>query len=74
MDGKIQGIEASLAKGTGGRIPEGYYQDAAGRWHRPDGSYASNKEVGLPEPSNISKRLEYMGDTPGKTSSTGKKV
>ena len=29
---------------------KGYYQDANGRWHRPNGQYASNKEVGLPEP------------------------
>ena len=25
----------------------GYYKDATGRWHRPDGKYASNAEVGL---------------------------
>ena len=35
--------------------------------------YASNKEVGLPEPSGITKRLEYMGNTPGKGSKTVKK-
>ncbi|WP_231952433.1 GH-E family nuclease [Paenibacillus sp. AD87] len=55
-------------------VPEGYYQDTSGRWHRPGGGYASNKEVGLPEPSGLTKRLEYMGDTPGKSSRTGKEV
>ncbi len=28
---------------------DGYYQDANGRWHRPNGEFASNAEVGLPE-------------------------
>ena len=27
--------------------PEGYYQDPKGDWHRPNGDYASHKEVGL---------------------------
>ena len=35
--------------------------------------YASNKEVGLPESSGSTKRLEYMGSTPSKASRTGKK-
>ncbi|MDY7991363.1 GH-E family nuclease [Paenibacillus polymyxa] len=65
--------EGHSSKGTG-NVPEGYYQDTSGRWHRPDGGYASNKEVGLPEPSGLTKRLEYMGDTPGKNSRTGKEV
>jgi len=26
---------------------EGYYQDANGRWHRPNGQFASNAEIGL---------------------------
>ncbi|MEK4865740.1 GH-E family nuclease [Bacillus sp. FSL E2-8895] len=65
--------EGSVAKGTG-ETPKGYYQDVNGKWHRPDGGYASNKEVGLPEPSGITKRLEYMGNTPGKGSKTGKEV
>ncbi|MEC1180060.1 pre-toxin TG domain-containing protein [Metasolibacillus meyeri] len=55
-------------------VPEGYTQDANGRWHRPSGGYASNKEVGLPEPSGRTSRLEYMGSTPGKNSKTGKEV
>ncbi|EEM71022.1 MULTISPECIES: GH-E family nuclease [Bacillus cereus group] len=62
-----------LAKGTGD-IPKGYYQDVNGKWHRPDGGYASNKEVGLPESSGSTKRLEYMGSTPSKASRTGKEV
>ena len=28
--------------------PSGYYQDANGRWHRPNGQFASNAEIGLP--------------------------
>lgn len=65
--------EGSVAKGTGD-IPKGYYQDVNGKWHRPDGGYASNKEVGLPESSGSTKRLEYMGSTPSKASRTGKEV
>ncbi|QQP77752.1 HNH/ENDO VII family nuclease [Bacillus sp. TK-2] len=57
-----------------GDIPKGYYQDVNGKWHRPDGGYASNKEVGLPELSGSTKRLEYMGSTPSKASRTGKEV
>ena len=30
----------------------GYYQDSAGKWHRPDGKYASNAEVGLSQVGN----------------------
>ena len=30
------------------KVPEGYYQDANGRWHRPNGQFASNAELGLP--------------------------
>ena len=29
-------------------ITSGYYQDKNGRWHRPNGKFASNEEVGLP--------------------------
>lgn len=53
---------------------KGYFQDASGRWHRPGGGYASNKEVGLPVPSGSTKRLKYMGSTPSKDSRTGKAV
>ena len=28
-----------------------YYQDVNGRWHRPNGQFASNSEVGLPSAS-----------------------
>ena len=30
----------------------GYYQDANGQWHRPNGQFASNAEVGLPSASD----------------------
>ena len=32
--------------------PDGYYKDANGRWHRPNGQFASNAEVGLPSNSD----------------------
>ncbi len=46
----IQMKELSAIQNTKNLIPEGYYQDANGRWHRPNGQFASNVEVGLPEP------------------------
>ncbi|MGQ8812962.1 hypothetical protein [Bacillus sp. NA_165.1] len=73
IQSRISNLESGGVKGTG-ETPKGYYQDVNGKWHRPDGGYASNKEVGLPEPSSITKRLEYMGNTPGKGSKTGKEV
>lgn len=38
--------------GKNGQTPKGYYQDANGRWHRPNGQFASNAEVGLPPAKN----------------------
>ena len=32
----------------------GYYQDANGRWHRPNGQFASNAEVGITSPAKVS--------------------
>ncbi|OKZ68489.1 MAG: hypothetical protein BHV88_13035 [Clostridiales bacterium 41_12_two_minus] len=34
--------------------PSGYYQDASGRWHRPNGQFASNAEVGINSPVKVS--------------------
>ena len=34
-------------------IPSGYYQDANGRWYRPNGEFASNTEVGITSPEKI---------------------
>ena len=34
-------------QGTDGKGGSNYYQDANGRWHRPNGQFASNGEVGL---------------------------
>ena len=31
--------------------PSGFYQDANGRWHRPNGDFASNAEVGIASPA-----------------------
>ncbi|MGH0424550.1 hypothetical protein [Bacillus pretiosus] len=73
IQSRISNLESGGVKGTGD-IPKGYYQDVNGKWHRPDGGYASNKEVGLPESSGSTKRLEYMGSTPSKASRTGKEV
>lgn len=39
---------ADTSDGLESTIPEGYYQDANGRWHRPNGQFASHAEVGLP--------------------------
>ena len=46
--------EAKVGSGIGDEsgIPSGYYQDANGRWHRPNGQFASNTEVGLPSNSD----------------------
>lgn len=41
-----------VVNGGGGEIPSGYYQDATGKWHRPNGRFASNAEVGLPSNSD----------------------
>ena len=30
-----------------GGTPSGFYQDENGRWHRPNGQFASNTEVGI---------------------------
>ena len=38
----------SSGQGSGANAPAGYTQDVNGRWHRPDGTFASNQEVGLP--------------------------
>ena len=38
--------------GSTSGAPPGYTQDANGRWHRPDGTFASNAEVGLPPVQN----------------------
>ncbi len=35
-------------------IPSKYYQDANGRWHRPNGDFASNAEVGITSPAKSS--------------------
>jgi hypothetical protein len=47
--GSGQNAKPSTGAGT---VPPGYKQDASGRWHRPDGTFASNKEVGLPSTEN----------------------
>ena len=46
-------VKVDNNKTTGGtNVPDGYNQDANGDWHRPDGKYASNVEVGLPAPES----------------------
>lgn len=42
---KQPGVE--IESGT----PSGFYQDANGRWHRPNGDFASNAEVGIASPA-----------------------
>ena len=41
-------------KGIKSGTPSGYYQDASGRWHRPNGQFASNAEVGINSPVKVS--------------------
>lgn len=41
------GGECGSESGT----PSGFYQDANGRWHRPNGDFASNAEVGIASPA-----------------------
>ena len=38
-------------KGAESGTPSGFYQDANGRWHRPNGDFASNAEVGIASPA-----------------------
>ena len=42
--------EMSAGAGESG-TPSGFYQDANGRWHRPNGDFASNAEVGIASPA-----------------------
>ena len=48
---------SALAQGgsKGGR-PSGFYQDVNGRWHRPNGQFASNAEVGVNSSVKVSMR------------------
>ena len=39
----------------------GYYQDPNGKWHKPNGDFASNKEVGLPNGRPVSKNRTRGG-------------
>ena len=41
-------------KGIKSGTPSGYYQDTSGRWHRPNGQFASNAEVGINSPVKVS--------------------
>ena len=45
--GAGKGNESGNKSGT----PSGFYQDANGRWHRPNGDFASNAEVGIASPA-----------------------
>ncbi len=43
----VQGLEdVDIIEGG-----SGYYQDANGRWHRPNGQFASNAEMGIDSPT-----------------------
>ena len=45
--------ETSVGESGAGEsgTPSGFYQDANGRWHRPNGDFASNAEVGIASPA-----------------------
>lgn len=47
---KTWGFRLDVKGGT----PSGYYQDANGRWHRPNGQCASNAKVGIISPAKSS--------------------
>jgi len=59
---KVADVETAAVKGTedlGTRIlkegtPSEYIQDATGRWHRPDGTFASNAELGIASTPKVS--------------------
>lgn len=52
VDPSGHGTESPADKNqSGDNDTSDYYQDANGRWHRPNGEFASNEEVGLPAPS-----------------------
>lgn len=51
---------------TNNQIPEGYFQDKAGRWHRPNGQFASNVELGHTK-GNEFWRLRDMAEAQGWT-------
>ena len=50
---------ASIGEETGTK--SGYYQDANGKWHRPNGQFASNAEVGIS--SSIESTVESHGNS-----------
>ena len=45
----IERLKDSFRAGKG-VSSSGFYQDARGRWHRPNGQFASNAEVGISSP------------------------
>ena len=54
------GYERDIRDVESGGAPAGYTQDANGRWHRPDGTFASNQEVGLPSPNQVNLHRPYL--------------
>ena len=48
------GTQGNVEGGSGAGIPSGYYQDTTGSWNRPNGEFASNAEVGITSPANVS--------------------
>ena len=48
-DDVVEDAAKAIKSGT----PSGFYQDANGRWHRPNGDFALNAEVGIASPAKI---------------------
>ena len=50
-------VKTSYGKSSGSSVYQGgsgYYQDANSRWHRPNGQFASNEEMGIETPVKTS--------------------
>ena len=54
--GNLAGGLAAVRPAVGGKdgAPPGYYKYTTGRWHRPNGQFASNAEVGITSPAKVS--------------------
>ena len=51
IGGALMKGESAACEVAESGTPSGFYQDANGRWHRPNGDFASNAEVGIASPA-----------------------
>lgn len=52
--------DAAMREALESGTPSGFYQDANGRWHRPNGQFASNTEVGIANSSKHYLHRSYI--------------